>query len=218
MWCDWSRSAQEVCQDSPPGVVAKALIGSSGGASSSVTKGQAGIFMREYGVDPDSVHYVTLPSPSADQAALRNNEIDWFITSEPVPIEAQASGAGIVVAGPGAVPDWSIARSGYGSVVVVRGGFADQNAGLVRRFVAAVQQGSAYTRTHENEAASIMKQTKPGVTASTLLASVRLVGWPATGAMSESGWATSMAFISKEGSLPGGTRLSRSGWTDQYLP
>jgi NitT/TauT family transport system substrate-binding protein len=205
-------------EQSPPGVVAKALVGSSGGASSATTKGQAGIFMREYGVNPESVHYVTLPSPSSDQAALRNNEIDWFITSEPVPLEAQDSGAGIVVAGPGAVSAWTIARSGYGQVVVIRKSFADQNAGLVRRFVDAVQEGSAYTRTHEVEAASIMKQTLPGAAQSTLLASLRLVDWPTTGAMNGSGWATSMAFISKEGAIPGGTKLSRSGWTDQYLP
>jgi NitT/TauT family transport system substrate-binding protein len=174
--------------------------------------------MREYGVNPQSVHYVTLPSPSSDQAALRNNEIDWFITSEPVPLEAQHSGAGIVVAGPSAVSAWAIARSGYGQVVVIRKSFADQNAGLVRRFVDAVQEGSAYTRTHEIEAASIMKQTLPGAAQSTLLASLRLVDWPTTGAMNGSGWATSMAFISKEGAIPGGTKLSRSGWTDQYLP
>lgn len=203
---------------SPPSVVAKALVGSTGGASSSVTKGQAGIFMREYGVNPDAVHYATLPSPSSDQAALRNNEIDWFITSEPVPLEAQDSGAGIVVAGPDRVPDWSIARSGYGQVVVVRTSFAGQNAGLVRRFVDAVRQGSTYTRAHESQAAAIMKKTLTGATPSTLLASLRLVGWPTTGAMSGSGWTTSEAFISKEGALHAGAKLPGSAWTDQYLP
>lgn len=203
---------------SPPAVVAKALIGSTGGTSSPTTKGQAGIFMREFGVDPGAVHYVTLPSPAADKAALQNNEIDWFITSEPVPLEVQDAGAGVVVASPNSVPAWTIPRSGYGQIVVVRKSYADANTDLVRRFVLAVQQGSAYTRAHEAEAVSIMDKTMTGVARPTLLASLRLVDWPTTGTMSQDGWLTSMSFISKEGALPKGTTLSTTGWTNQYLP
>jgi len=203
---------------SPPEVVAKALAGSTGGASSATTKGQAGLFMREYGVDPATVHYVALPSPAADKASLANNQIDWFVTSEPIPLEVQEDGDGIVVASPDTVPVWSTPRSGYGQVVVVRQSFAEENPDLVRRFSTAVQQGSAYARTHESEAVNIVKKTLTGVPDDVLLAGLRLVDWPETGAMSAEGWDKTMTFLSKVGALPKGTKLPQSSWTNQYLP
>jgi len=35
---------------------------------------------------------VSLPSPAADKAALNNHEIDWFVTSEPLPLQIADSG------------------------------------------------------------------------------------------------------------------------------
>ncbi|GHF71354.1 NitT/TauT family transport system substrate-binding protein [Amycolatopsis bartoniae] len=202
----------------PPDVVAKALAGSTGGASSNTTKGQSSIFLKEYGADPASVKWVMLPSPAADKAALNNEQIDWFVTSEPIPLQVQDAGDGVVVAGPDRVPVWSVARSGYGQVVVVRQSFAQENADLVRRFVGAVQQATAYTRGHEAETVAIMKKVLSGVPEPVLLASLRLVDWPESDAMDKAGWATTMAFISKEGALPKGTKLPDSNWTNQYLP
>jgi NitT/TauT family transport system substrate-binding protein len=215
-----SRFAQEhgLTGRTPPAVVARALVGSTGGASSSTTKGQAGIFLRQYGVDPATVHYVMLPSSASDKAALNNNEIDWFVTSEPIPLEVQDAGDGVVVASANSVPVWSIPRTEYGQFVVVRKSYADQNADLVRRFVTAVQRGSAYTRTHEPEATNIMAKTLAGVPKPVLLASIRQVDWPAVDVMNTADWDTSMAFISKEGALPQGTKLPQSSWTNQYLP
>ncbi|WP_166462564.1 ABC transporter substrate-binding protein [Amycolatopsis acidicola] len=215
-----TRFAQEhgLTAQSPPEVVAKALIGSTGGASSNTTKGQAGIFLREYGVDPAAVHYVMLPSPAADKASLHNNQIDWFVTSEPTPLAVQDAGDGIVVASPGSVPAWSTARSGYGQLVVVRQSYADENSDLVRRFIKAVQDGSAYTRAHESEAVEVMSKTLTSVAKPTLLASLRLVDFPETGAMDEQGWTTSMSFISQEGAFPKGTKLTQENWTNEYLP
>ncbi|HWC81792.1 MAG TPA: ABC transporter substrate-binding protein [Pseudonocardiaceae bacterium] len=210
--------AHGLTAQTPPATVAKALEGSNGGASSANTKGQAGIFMREFGADPGKVNYVMLPSPAADKAALNNNQIDWFVTSEPIPLEVQHAGDGVVVAGPDSVLDWSIPRSGYGQVVVVRQSYADANADLVRRFATAVQQGSAYARAHETEALSILRKSLTGVADPVLLASLRLVDWPQTGAMSTADWTTTMNFTGKEGSLPKGTKISTANWTNQYLP
>ncbi len=211
-------AAHHLTSTTPPATVAKALAGSVGGASSATTKGEAGIFLREYGVNPASIHYVTLPSPAADKASLTNNQIDWFVTSEPVPLEVQAAGDGLVVASPDTVPAWSIPRSGYGQVVVVRQSYAGANADLVRRFVRAVQQGSAYARANETDTVNIVKQALTGVSGPALLASLRLVDWPANTAMDAKDWTTSMAFISKQGALPKGTKLTTTNWTNQYLP
>lgn len=211
-------TAHHLTSTTPPATVATALAGSIGGASSATTKGEAGIFLREYGVNPASIHYVTLPSPAADKAALTNNQIDWFVTSEPVPLEVQAAGDGVVVASPDTVPAWSIPRSGYGQVVVVRQSYAAANAALVRRFVQAVQQGSGYARAHPADTVNIVKQTLTGIPDPALLASLRLVAWPQDTAMNTADWTTSMAFISQQGALPKGTTLTTTDWTNQYLP
>jgi ABC-type nitrate/sulfonate/bicarbonate transport system substrate-binding protein len=211
-------AAHGLTAQSPPDVVARALPGSTGGASSATTKGQANILLREYGVDPATVRYVTLTSPAADKAALANNLIDWFVTSEPIPLDAQADGDGLVLAGPDTVPVWSFPRTGYGQVIVARQSFAEENPDLVRRFVGAVARASAYTRDHETEALGVLKQTLTGNPDPVLLTSLRLVDWPRTGAMSAADWATTVAFISKEGAIPPGTAFPSDAWTNQYLP
>ncbi|GAA3547229.1 hypothetical protein GCM10022222_33550 [Amycolatopsis ultiminotia] len=210
--------AHHLTAETPPAEVAKALQGSVGGASSTTTKGQAGIFLRAYGVSPDTVNYASLPSPAANKAALNNNQIDWFVTSEPTPLAVQADGSGVVVAGPDTVPAWSVRSSGYGQVVVVRRDYATEQPDVVRRFVRAAQQGSAYARAHEEEAVGVMKQTFSGVPDPVLLASLRQVDWPETVGMGAAGWDTSMGFVGKTGAIPKDTALPRENWTNQYLP
>ncbi|WP_157121250.1 ABC transporter substrate-binding protein [Nocardia miyunensis] len=210
--------AHHLTADTPPAEVARALRGSVGGASSATTQGQAGIFLREYGVSPNTVRYASLPSPAADKAALSNNRIDWFVTSEPTPLAVQDDGDGVVVAGPDTVPAWSVPRSGYGQIIAVRQDYATTNAELVRRFVRAVQQGSAYIRGHESDVVSIVKQTFSTIADPVLLASLRQVDWPETGAMSADGWKTSMNFIKQTGAVPKGAKLPRGNWTNEYLP
>ncbi|WP_216894220.1 ABC transporter substrate-binding protein [Nocardia alni] len=210
--------AHHLTADTPPADVAKALRGSVGGASSATTKGQAGIFLREYGVSPNTIRYASLPSPAADKAALSNNQIDWFVTSEPTPLAVQADGDGIVVAGPDTVPGWSVANTGYGQIVAVRQDYAGKNAGMVRRFVQAVQQGTAYIRGHEADVVGIVKQTFSGLDDSVLLASLRQVDWPADGGMSADGWNTSLKFIHSTNAVPKSAAIPRSNWTNEYLP
>lgn len=209
--------AHHLTADTPPAEVAKALQGSVGGASSATTKGQAGIFLRAYGISPDTIKYASLPSPAADKAALNNNLVDWFITSEPTPLDVQDEGGGVVVAGPDTVPVWSVPRTGYGQVVVVRKDWAPGNADVIRRFVAAVEQGSAYARGHEADVVDMVGQTFAGMPDPVLLASIRQVDWPATGAMSGEGWKTSLGFIAQTGAVPKNTTVPADSWTNQYL-
>ncbi|MFF3567758.1 ABC transporter substrate-binding protein [Nocardia jiangxiensis] len=210
--------AHHLTGSTPPAQVAEALRGSTGGASSTTTQGQAGIFLREYGVSPGTVRYVSLPSPAGDKAALTRNQIDWFVTSEPTPLVVQDDGDGVVVAGPDTVPAWSVTRTGYGQIVAVRKDYATQNAALVRRFVRAVQQGGAYIRGHESDVVDIVKSTFSSMADPILLASLRQVDWPETGAMSVDGWNTSMDFIKKTNAVPRGAELPSTNWTNEYLP
>jgi NitT/TauT family transport system substrate-binding protein len=200
--------------------VARALAGSTGGASSANTKAETGIFLKAYGVDPGKVKWVSLPSPAADKAALKSNQIDWFTTSEPAPLEIQAAGDGVVVADPIRVPQWSAAQAGYGQFVVVRKDYAKQNPATVKKFVAAVQQATRFMNQHLSEPAvqKVAQQALPGVPAAVLASSLPQVDWPQSDAMSTQVWNTTLAFINKLGALPKKAKVTSDNWTNQYLP
>ncbi|MBY8855037.1 ABC transporter substrate-binding protein [Nocardia sp. CA2R105] len=210
--------AHNLTERTPPATVAKALIGSTGGASSATTRGQAGIFMRAYGVQPSSVRYVSLPSPAADKAALNNNRIDWFVTSEPIPLAVQAAGDGVVVASPETVPAWSIPKTGYGQIVVARQSYVDEHPDIVQKFVGAIEQATKYMHSHENESLGVAKKILTGIPDAVLLRSLRQVDWPESNSMNDSGWKTTMAFLNAEGALPKGTKITHTNWTNEYLP
>ncbi|OIJ63942.1 hypothetical protein [Streptomyces mangrovisoli] len=68
--------------------------------------------------------------------------IDWFVTSEPLPLQIQHSGDGIVMANSRTVPEWSGSYAGYGQVVVTRSTYAKQNSDTVSGTVRGVRPAS----------------------------------------------------------------------------
>ncbi|MFK0172175.1 ABC transporter substrate-binding protein [Streptomyces sp. NPDC090306] len=219
------KFAQEhgLTADSPAATVAKALAGSTGGASSANTKAEAGIFLKGQGVDPGKLKWVSLPSPAADKAALKSNQIDWFVTSEPIPLQIQSDGDGVVVVDSQKAPEWSAKEAGYGQFVVTQKTYAAQHPEIARKFVVAVQQATAYLGTHldaENDKTvlDVAQKALPGVPADVLRSSLQQVDWPAKGAMSAADWQKTQAFIDSLGALPKGTSVSSSDWTNKYLP
>ena len=211
-------TAHHLTARTPAATVAKALVGSTAGASAPTTRAEAGVFLRSDGVQLAQMKWVTLPSPAADEAALKSGEIDWFVTSEPIPLEVQASGDGVVVAGPGSVPVWNNARTGIGTTLVTTKGYAKANGATVTKFVAAVQKADAYVRSHEQQVVPIVAKTLPGIPNSVLLQSLKLVGWPTTVKMSPAEWKTSLRWIHEQGLIGGlGSTLDTSDYTNQYL-
>jgi len=210
----------DLTADTPAAEVAEALAGSTGGSSSANTKAEAGLFLKEYGVDPDKVKWVSLLSAAADKTALKSNEIDWFTTSEPTPLEIQDSGDGVVVADATKVPAWSNAKIGYSILVVARNSYLSGHAATAKKFVTAVQQATAYMNAHLDSPTvqSVARKALPGVPANVIKSSLPLVDWPADGAMRTAGWNTTLAFINSLGTLPGTAKVTSDNWTDKYLP
>lgn len=205
---------------SPAAAVAKALAGSTGGASSANTKGEAGIFLKSQGIDPAKVHWVSLPSPAADKAALKSNQIDWFVTSEPTPLEIQDDGDGTVVADPVKVPAWSAEQAGYGQNVVARNSYLSQHSDTAKKVATAVQQATAYMRAHLDSASvqKVAQKALPGVPAPVLKSSLHLVDWPASDRMSAADWKKTLTFINSLGALSEKGEISTGDWTNKYLP
>ncbi|WP_416958358.1 ABC transporter substrate-binding protein [Streptomyces sp. Agncl-13] len=208
----------------PAAQVAKALADSTGGASSANTKAEAGIFLDKYGVDPDKkVKWVSLPSPAADKAALNTGQIDWFVTSEPIPLQIQAEGDGIVVADPVKVPEWGAEEAGYGQLVVAQKSYAGQHPDIVKKFATAVQQATAYMNTHlkDSDDTTVLKAAQKsltGVPDAVVQSSLQQVEWPTDGSMDAAGWKKTMTFLDSLGTLPKGAEVTTDDWTNKYLP
>jgi ABC-type nitrate/sulfonate/bicarbonate transport system substrate-binding protein len=211
--------AKGLTAQTPADQVAKALAGSKPGFSSPNTKAEAGLFLKAYGVDPGKLPWVSLPSPAADKAALKNNQIDWFITSEPLPLQIQASGDGIVVADPVKVPQWSAKAAGYGLFTTVKKDYAAKNADTVKKFVAAIQEATNYMHTHPGDATtvSIAQKTLQNVPADVVKSSLEQVDWPATGQMNDADWNHTVSFLNSLGTIRGGAKITPDGWTNKYL-
>ncbi|MGW1022328.1 ABC transporter substrate-binding protein [Streptomyces sp. NPDC002577] len=210
----------QLTADTPADQVAKALADSTAGASSANTKAEAGIFLKAHGVDPAKPKWVSLPSPAADKAALVKGEVDWFITSEPIPLQVQHEGDGIVVADPVKVPQWSFEDAGYGQAVVVKKSFAKANAKTMKGFATAVQQATAYLSTHKSDDKAVLdaaRKTLPGLPDSVLSASVAQVDWPKSAKQDEAGWKKTVAFVKDIGAVPD-PAVTTDDWTNTYLP
>jgi NitT/TauT family transport system substrate-binding protein len=210
--------AHNITASTPPATVAKDLIGSTGGASAKSTVGEADMFLRQYGVQPSQVRIATLSTVSADQAALHSSEIDWFCTSEPVPFEVQAKGDGLVVANPDNVEEWNSSNTGLSEAIVTTKAFASGNPEVVKKFVAATQQATAYLNSHPSQAVAIAHSKIPGLTTQLAQKTDSLITWLSNGQMTGEQWQNTVTFNVTEGSVPSGTTVSETAdWTNKYL-
>lgn len=199
---------------------AKTLRGSTAGYSAANTKAEAGIYLKAHGVSPSSVNWVELTSAAAGKTAMATGQISWFATSVPIPLEIQQSGGGVVVADDHSVTQWSAGASGYGLFTAVSRDYASRNPEVVKKVVAALQEATAYISAHPTSRPVLkaLRQTFPSVPDSVLVKSVRQVGWPASGAMSQSTWNSTLAFLTSLGAIKGGAKVTSSNWTNEYLP
>lgn len=200
--------------------VATTLVGSTAGYSSPNTKAEAGIYLKAYGVDPSKINWVSLPSPAADKAALVSGQINWFLTSEPTPLEIQDSGDGVVVADDSTVPAWGAAKAGYGIFEVAQPSYLKANPTVAKEFATAVQEATSYIHDNLDGSAVIgaAQQILTGVPTSVVKASVAQVSWPADSSMSAADWATTVKFVRSLGTVTGSADVTSDDWTNEYLP
>ncbi|MEP9381243.1 ABC transporter substrate-binding protein [Nocardioides cheoyonin] len=198
--------------------VAKALRGSKAGVSSTNTQAEASVFLKAQGLDPSSdVKWATLPSSSADQAALKNGQIDWFITSEPLPYQVQADGDGVVVAGPKNVSQWAVPS--YSEVVMATKSYLQENGATATKFMKAIQKATAYINSHEgsSDLEKIVADAYPNFSSDAMKASIAEVDWPTSAEMDDKGWKTTLDFLDSLGTMPDGATISNDDWTNSYL-
>jgi ABC-type nitrate/sulfonate/bicarbonate transport system substrate-binding protein len=211
--------AHQLTGQSSAADAAKALTGSRGGASSANTKAEAGIFLQANGVDPTKIKWFSLPSPAADKAALANGQIDWFVTSQPLPLQIADSGGGVVIADSLRVPEWSAEQSGYSQFVVGNTDWLKQHGDLARKFASAVQQATKFINQNPKDASVLASARKglPGIPDAVLSGSIGQVQWPVSDAMDAATWTTTLNFVNKMGAVSGGATVSSTDWTNSYV-
>jgi len=211
--------AHHITSSTPTRVIAHDLVGSTGGAASPTTEGQAALFLEENGVSIKQVKVALLASPSVYLTALRDGQIDWFSTSEPLPLQAQAAGLGEVVATPSNVNAWTPANTGIGAIMITTKQYASGSSSMVKAFVTATAQATRYLRENEGSAdvLGIASKNLSGVPQSILKQSIAAIDWRSNGQMTAAQWATTVGFISKLGALRPGTKVTSGDWSNAYL-
>lgn len=206
-------------KQTPPKAVAQALVGATGGSASESTTGQADLFLRENGVRVDQTKIATLASPKAYLTALQQGQVDWFSTSEPTPMQAEAQGAGIVVASPRNVTAWSPSKIGIGSLLVTSKKYAKSSPDTVRKFVQATSSALRYISVHKGseDVVDVAEGQLPGVPRTILKQVIDDIDWGGTGAMSAELWDTTARFITQLGVVPKDTKVTADDWTNEYL-
>ena len=212
-------AAHHITTATPTTTIAKDLIGSTGGAASATTEGQTALFLEENGVGIKQVKVALLATPSVYLTALRDGQIDWFSTSEPLPLQAQAEGLGMVVGTPSNTKAWSPTNTGIGAIMITTRQFAAQNAGTVKAFVTATQEATRYLEANEASAQvlDIAAKNLPGVPRSVLKQSIAAIEWRRNGDMTSEQWATTVNFIKKLGVLRAGSNITSADWSNAYL-
>ncbi|WP_435177584.1 ABC transporter substrate-binding protein [Actinacidiphila sp. bgisy145] len=212
--------AHHLTKDSSPAAVAKALVGSTGGSSSESTTAEVNLFLHEHGVDTGRMKVASLSSPTIYETALKTNRIDWFCTSEPTPLQAQAAGTGIVVASSANVPAWEPQNMGPGNITVTTRSYAEKHPDTVKQFAQAMQEAVKYI--HDNEGSTaltdIAAAESPGIPRDVLKESISEIDWPADGRMTAAQWATAVKFTSQIDVIKPDMKVTEGDdWTNAYL-
>lgn len=212
--------AHHITASTPLATVAKDLVGSTGGSSSESTTAEANLFLRQYGVDTSKMKVATLSSPTIYQSALKSARIDWFCTSEPTPLQAQAAGAGIVVANSKNVPAWAPDKMGPGNITITKKSYAAKNPDVVSDFTQAMQDAVKYIHDNEQSAAlvDIAAAESPGVPRDVLKEAISEIDWPENSGMTAQQWSTGVAFTASIGAADAKTTVKEGAdWTNKYL-
>lgn len=209
--------ANGLTSSSTPQQVASALKDSKPGTSSTNTQAESEMFLKSYGVDGTKLAWVTLPNQSSDQAAIANNQIDWFLTSEPLPEQIEESGSGVVVVGPEKYDEWG-SKSGYGEEVLTQTSYAKKNPKVTKSFVAAMAEATKFMHDHPTDPAVLAaaKTIMTGASDKAVKKTIPLVDWSTNGKQDKQTWADTVAFMNALGSVEGGAKVSQDNWTNDY--
>ncbi len=187
-----------------------------GVSTGSVVKLLFPAYARLAGIDPASVHWVTVAAPALS-GMLGKQQADGLATyliSTPA-IQKLAGGRKAVV-----MPFSTYLTDLYGNALVTTATFARTHRDLLERFRGAILAGVRYTVEHPDEAGAIMRKYNPTIDAAAAAGEIRLMtpyvgaGDAAFGTLDQRRVARAIAILQGAGLFPPGLTPDRILATD----
>lgn len=209
-------AAHNLSASTPITQIVKALVGSKVGVSSPVTETQEATLLNSYEIKPTSVDTITSNSTSGLVALLKSGQIDAFISTPPVPQEAQAQGAGQVMITSKNAPVWNAGNANL--VLAANKAYAAAHPALTKEVVAAVHAAVQYVLANNSKAAqlsaSLLQAPEP-----VLEQSIPLAGYSNCAKMSPDLWTRTVQFSIAAGNLTYNASAPEGKvWTNAYAP
>ncbi|MFD0474957.1 hypothetical protein ACFQ0B_46965 [Nonomuraea thailandensis] len=103
---------------------------------------------------------------------------------------------------------------------MARKDYLDKNPEVAKKFVAAVQEATAYMNAHvaDQELLDIATKAMEGTPAPVLQAALKQVGWPTSVAMNDAEWKKTLDFINGLGVLTQTMSVTGDDWSNAYVP
>ena len=201
---------------SKPKAIVKALVGSNIGVSSPVIVQQEDVLLKGYGVQSTQVKTATVSSEATLTEELKNGNIDAFIAGPPVPEEAQAQGAGVVLLNSKNAAPWDAGNANL--MLTANKAFATANPALSKKVVKAVHDAVEWVLKNPKKASSEATSLLTGATKAEIAKSLPLAGYSSCAKMTTGLWTKTVAFAISAGQIPAGsTAPEGTDWTNAYI-
>lgn len=209
-------NAHSITSTTPVSQVVHDLVGSTGGFSSPVTKGEANVLLASYGVTPSQVTEASFSAVSGVEAAFKKNQIEWFVTGQPGPAILQAHGDGLVVATRFNAPAWA-SNEIINQVIMASQSFLASHTAMTQNLLAALQKANTFINSHPNQSATIMRDNIPGLSTSAALTALKSTVWPSSGAFNSAMWKKTVSFLVSAGEVPSTATVPANTYTNKYI-
>jgi NitT/TauT family transport system substrate-binding protein len=194
---------------------AEGLQGAKDAAISSTGVQFLKLLLRQNGVSPDSVRYVTVGSDAAGSAALGHGTLQIFVGSPPSTYYISRKADGVIMASASEVPEW---RNMAYDLMITTPAYASKNTKTTTAVATAMARAENLMKSDPQAVLDLEAKHFPTYSRDDLLQSLKIVQWTHNGVFTQPMWDDALAVTKQQGSLHGNVDVSEGNlWTNKYL-
>lgn len=207
--------AKKITKSTPLTTVMRDIVGSKGGTSSPTDTARSHTLIGSYGVQSSQYSLANFSTSASEEAALRTNQIDWLVTSQPTPDQLQADGDGLVVADRQNAKAWM--TNIYGNLAVATQSYASSHPAVMAEIGKSLVQAAAFINSKPSQAVAALQRYVTGLSDTVAKEALSAVIWN-NDQQSASGWKAAIAYDIASGSVHAGTSVTEgTEWTNKYV-